>query len=113
MYDFDKQINRLDSDSIKWNALEQIYGTSDLLPMWVADMDFLSPSQITQALIHRAEHGIFGYGFLPEHTNHVIKNWVKKRYHWEIDEEWLVPSAGVVNAIAMAIQSLTNVETGS
>ena len=84
-----------------------IYGTEDILPMWVADMDFASPYQIKEALMKRVEHGIFGYGVPSSEINTVVKHWVKRRYKWDIKEEWLIPSSGVVTSIAFAIQALT------
>jgi cysteine-S-conjugate beta-lyase len=107
MFDFDEQINRLNTDSVKWNGIKMIYGTEDILPMWVADMDFASPHQIKEALMKRVEHGIFGYGVPSSEINTVVKHWVKRRYKWDIKEEWLIPSSGVVTSIAFAIQALT------
>jgi cysteine-S-conjugate beta-lyase len=107
MFDFDEQINRLNTDSVKWNGIKMIYGTEDILPMWVADMDFASPYQIKEALMKRVEHGIFGYGVPSSEINTVVKHWVKRRYKWDIKEEWLIPSSGVVTSIAFAIQALT------
>jgi cysteine-S-conjugate beta-lyase len=107
MFNFDEQINRLNTDSVKWNGIKMIYGTEDILPMWVADMDFASPYQIKEALMKRVEHGIFGYGVPSSEINTVVKHWVKRRYKWDIKEEWLIPSSGVVTSIAFAIQALT------
>lgn len=107
MYDFEQQINRLNTDSAKWNALKIFYGTEDILPMWVADMDFASPPEIQEALRKRVEHGLFGYGLASEDMKMAVINWMKKRFQWEIEKEWLVPSSGVVMALAFTIQTLT------
>ncbi|MCU9612766.1 pyridoxal phosphate-dependent aminotransferase [Caldibacillus lycopersici] len=104
---FHDQINRLNTNSVKWDGLKNVFGSEDLLPMWVADMDFASPLVIKNSLIKRAEHGVFGYGIPPENVPLTVKNWVLKRYHWSITEEWLLPSSGVVTAIAFSIQALT------
>ncbi|NCU17652.1 MalY/PatB family protein [Pallidibacillus pasinlerensis] len=109
MFNFDEHINRLNTDSVKWNATKAVYGTDDILPMWVADMDFASPPHIKEALMKRVEHGIFGYGMPSSQLNTVISNWVANRYKWEIKENWLMPSSGVVSAIGFAIQALTEV----
>ncbi|WAA11822.1 MalY/PatB family protein [Fervidibacillus halotolerans] len=105
--DFDKIIERKNTDSIKWCGMEKIFGTNDLLPMWVADMDFSPPLEILEALKERINHPVFGYSMLKESTFTTIQQWMKKRYHWEISESWVLPSHGVVTSIAFSIQALT------
>lgn len=108
MFDFNQVIDRLNTDSVKWNGMNHIYQTDDLLPMWVADMDFAAPNAVKEAIINRAEHGIFGYSIPSAQFHQTIKNWVQKRYLWEIQDNWIIPSPGVVTGIAFAIQALTN-----
>ena len=106
MVNFDQLIDRRNSDSSKWNGMKPLYGTNDLLPMWVADMDFAAPEEVTNALSKRVSHGVFGYavrGNWPE----AVRKWMKKRHGWDISEGWLLPSPGVVSAIAFSIQALT------
>lgn len=107
MTDFDKVIDRKNTDSNKWNAMEKVYGTNDLLPMWVADTDFEPPRQVKDALLKRVEHGVFGYAQASDGLFTAVKNWVDKRYHWAISLDWLLPSFGVVSSISFAIQALT------
>ena len=107
MYDFEQQINRLNTDSVKWNALKAVYDAEDILPMWIADMDFASPPEIQEALRKRVDHGLFGYGIASDDMKTAVKDWMKNRFSWEILEEWLLPSSGVVSAIAFSIQALT------
>ncbi|RDI36919.1 cystathionine beta-lyase [Falsibacillus pallidus] len=104
---FDEQINRQNTSSVKWDALKNVFGKEDLLPMWVADMDFRPPSAVIDALKERLEHGMFGYTFVPDHAAASIQEWVSKRHGWTIDTEWIMYSPGVVPALGMAIQALT------
>lgn len=105
---FDMEIDRKNSDSVKWNGMKHLYGTNDLLPMWVADMDFQAPQQVIQALMDRIQHGVFGYALSSRTITEAIINWTKKRYKWDIKEEWIVLCSGVVKSIAFSIQALTN-----
>lgn len=106
-YDFDSIVERKNTASLKWDWMRNIYGREDLLPMWVADTDFLSPPEIIEALQKRTEHGVFGYGIPPKTMFSAVTNWVEKRYGWKIKESWLIESPGVVTALAFAIQGLT------
>ncbi|RLQ96489.1 MalY/PatB family protein [Falsibacillus albus] len=105
---FNEQIDRKDTSSVKWDALRNVYGKHDLHPMWVADMDFRPPAAVTEALKERIEHGLFGYTFIPDHAALSIQEWVSKRHKWKIEKEWLLYSPGVVPALGMAISALTN-----
>lgn len=107
MYNFDYVIERKGTDAVKWGGLTSIYGADDLLPMWVADMDFPAPPEVIEALEQRIRHGVFGYGMASFEFYQSIRNWVQKRYHWSIEDEWIIPSSGVVTALAFAIQALT------
>ena len=82
-YDFDKKINREKSSSVKWD-LRETRGGNDLLPMWVADMDFKSPVEVINALVKRAEHGIFGYTYASDAYKEAVVKWMQKRNGWEI-----------------------------
>ncbi|MFZ0597238.1 MAG: MalY/PatB family protein [Flavobacterium sp.] len=102
-YNFDEVIARKDSDSIKWDEVP--FG--EVLPMWIADMDFKSAPAILNALQKRVDHGIFGYTAIPEAFYAAIMKWWKKRYGFTLEKEWLVPVSEVIPALSAAIQSLS------
>lgn len=79
----------------------------DLLPLWVADMDFKTSSYVQDALIRQAEHGIFGYSDGRESYFEAVKNWMKSRYDWEVSESWLLKTPGIVFALGMAVKAFT------
>lgn len=105
-YNFDELINRKGTDSKKWNNLTEDYGSEDLLPMWVADMDFQSPPEVIDALKERVEHGIFGYPFIADSVYDSIINWAKKRYDWDIKKEWILFTPGVVVGLNIGIKEI-------
>jgi len=102
-YNFDEIISRKDSGSIKWD--ETPFG--EVLPMWIADMDFKSAPAILNALQERVDHGIFGYTEIPNAFYDAIIRWWKKRYGFKLEKEWLIPVSGVIPALSAAIQSLS------
>ncbi|HAQ06896.1 MAG TPA: cystathionine beta-lyase [Bacillus bacterium] len=105
--DFDKVVDRNDSASVKWDATENVFGTGDVLPMWVADMDFHPPEAVIQAIKGRIDHGVFGYTFVPFSVSEAIMDWVKERHGWEIEKPSIVYSEGVVPSISTAIRAFT------
>jgi len=98
---FDKLIDRRNTNSYKWDEY------SDVLPMWVADMDFETAPCITEALRRRVEHGIFGYTFVPDSYYEAIINWFQRRHHWTIQQDWIQYTTGVVPALSCVIKALT------
>lgn len=106
-YDFSKQISRQNTASVKWDRNDIVFGTSDVLPMWVADMDFAPPKEVTAALKDRLEHGIYGYTYVPDTATEAMQAWLSKRHHWNIQPSWVLYSPGVVPTIGMAVQTLT------
>ncbi len=100
-YNFDQIIERRGTDSVKWHA----YG-ENILPLWVADMDFVSPEPVRQALLNRIEHGIFGYPYEAQQLRQVIVQWIDERYAWQVQPEWLVLVPGVVTGFNMAAHML-------
>ena len=106
-YDFDKLIERRGTNSYKWDFAEQFVGEKDALPVWVADMDFQSPPPIIEALKQRVEHGVFGYTAVPDSCYEAIISWMKRRHDWEIEQEWIVFTAGVVPAFFWAVKAYT------
>ena len=103
MYDFDQLLNRRGSHSVKWDEPEQ----EGVIPMWVADMDFVAAPAIQEALRKRVEHGVFGYTLVPDAYYDAIVNWFGRYHHWTIDRQDIIYTTGVVPAISCAIQALT------
>ncbi|MGM5629602.1 PatB family C-S lyase [Apibacter raozihei] len=103
-YNFDQIINRKNSDSLKYGVLKDRFGRDDLLPLWVADMDFLSPPEITQALAQRVEEGVFGYSYASSDYYQSIINWQKKQHQWEVKKEEISYIPGVVKGIAFVLE---------
>jgi len=101
--DFNKIIDRSETNSIKWDRFKE----KDALPLWVADMDFQSPPKVIDALVKRAEHGIFGYTSIPDEYYESIQNWYKKRQSWDIEASDIIYTPGVVTALAAGIQAFT------
>ncbi len=104
---FDKKVNRAGSDSIKYANLTKRYGSDEVIPMWVADMDFKSAFKIRKALENRAKEGVFGYPYNDNSIYDSIYSWQKRRYEWDIKKGSISLASGVVNSIAFIIQAFT------
>ena len=102
-YSFDKIIDRRGSGDLKHGVLQERYGRDDLLPLWVADMDFETPPFITEAIRERLNHSLFGYTVVPEELWTTIIQWVHDHHQWDIRREWLTYIPGIVKGIGMAI----------
>ena len=102
-YSFDKIIDRRGSNDLKHSVLQERYGRDDLLPLWVADMDFETPPFITEALRQRLDHSLFGYTVVPEELWSTIIQWVRDHHQWEVRREWLTYIPGIVKGIGMAV----------
>lgn len=102
-YSFDKIVDRRSSGDLKHGVLQERYGRSDLLPLWVADMDFETPPFITEALRQRLDHSLFGYTVVPEELWDVIIQWTLEHHGWQVQREWLTYIPGIVKGIGMAI----------
>lgn len=102
-YDFDKVIDRSGSDDLKHEVLAERYGRADLLPLWVADMDFETPAFITDALKKRLEHSLFGYTIEPHDYWPTVQKWIKDHHQWDVKREWLSYIPGIVKGIGMVI----------
>lgn len=107
-YDFDKIVDRSGSHCLKYDALLDFYGRNDLIPMWVADMDFETPDFIIDALKRRLEHPILGYTLAYDGYWQSIIGWLKKRHNWQVEREWLCYIPGIVKGIGMAINAFTS-----
>ncbi|MCP4396235.1 MAG: putative C-S lyase [bacterium] len=107
-YDFDRAIERRGTSSYKWDLTEKLVGEKDALPLWVADMDFQSPVPVIHALRQRVEHGIFGYTTVPDSCYETIIKWMERRHGWEIKQEWIVFTAGIVPAFFWTVKAYTS-----
>ncbi len=107
-YNFDEVVDRRGTNSEKWDsaAMQKI---DDLLPMWVADMDFKSPEFIVNALKKRLEHHVLGYSFREEEYEQVVANWQNKRNGWDVDPQWVTFSPGVVASLSISILAFTDI----
>lgn len=108
-YNFDEIIDRRDTDCIKYDRCPEIFGTNDLLPMWVADMDFRTPDVVFQAIEERSKHPVFGYTIPPKDYYTIISNWIKNLHNWETKEEWIGFLPGIVPGLSFAVQIFTEV----
>lgn len=107
MGNFDEVIDRNGTNSVKWDYAETLFGSKDVIPMWVADMDFQAPKEVNEALMKRAEHGIYGYTYVDSGIKRAIVKWMENRHQWSIKPEWLTFSNGVITSLNMAIQAFT------
>lgn len=106
-YNFDEIIDRRGTESVKWDAVGERWGRNDLLPMWVADMDFRTPPFVMEALRKRLDHEVLGYTFACEAWHTSIINWVQQRYGWTVTRDMLTFTPGIVRGLAFAIQCFT------
>lgn len=110
MSSFEQVIDRRKTRSVKWDLMELVYGiedASDILPMWVADMDFAAPKAVTDALHERIEHPIYGYSYMCEGCKTAVQTWLSSRHGWQTQTEWMVFHHGVVPAIASVVETFT------
>ncbi len=105
-YNFDNTIDRRGTGAIKTDALKEVFGHEDLIPLWVADMDFETPGFITDALRERLEHSVFGYTSQPADYWPTVKKWIADHHQWEVECEWMTYIPGIVKGIGMVINAL-------
>lgn len=106
-YNFDEIIDRSGTNCIKTDKLNTVFGRSDLTPLWVADMDFLSPPAVTEALTKRTEHGVFGYTMDYDSYYNSIMGWLDRKHDYKVEKEELTFVPGVVKGFAFAIDTFT------
>lgn len=106
-YCFDKVVDRSGSGDLKHGALLPRWGRDDLLPLWVADMDFETPKFITDALKKRLEHSLFGYTVMPEEFWTSIINWIREHHQWNVRREWMSFIPGIVKGIGLVVNIFT------
>lgn len=105
--DFDTIIDRKNTDCLKYDFAKRRGMPEDVLPLWVADMDFKTSSYVEDALAERARHGIFGYSESQTPYFEIVRDWMKRHHDWEVKEPWLIKTPGVVFALAMAVKAYT------
>lgn len=101
-FDFDTPISRIGSHCEKYDARERIFGTAEVQPLWVADMDFAAPPAVTAALVARAQHPIYGYTEAPDSLYAAIQHWLNSRHQWSVTHEDILLTAGVVGSLHAA-----------
>ena len=109
---FDEIIQRKGTDCLKYDFAEKRGMPGDVLPLWVADMDFKTSSYVEDAVIERTRHSIFGYSEAQEAYFDALAGWMSRHHNWKIEPEWLIKTPGVVFALAMAVKAYTEVGDG-
>ncbi len=119
MPDLNQEIDRTGTGSIKWEYLykdkelvfgdhtHKKHGRERILPLWVADMDFPVPEAVTKAIIHRAQHPVFGYTFPSDNYFEAVINWIERRNNWKIERDWITLTPGVVSAFNFAVKAFS------
>lgn len=106
-YNFDKLIDRKGTSTFKYEFCSYYFGSNDVLPLWVADMDFETPDFIMKEVVKRAQHPVLGYTIPPKTMNKTIANWMKRHHNWEVHDKWIKFMSGVLPSIAVALQTFT------
>lgn len=110
MTDFNTYIERTGTKSVKWDGAEAMFQSTDVLPMWIADMDFKAPEAVNQALVDRAKHGVYGYTLIDDDVRYPIIDWLNKRHQWPVDANTLSFSPTVVASIDVALRTFSEPE---
>lgn len=106
-YDFDEIVPRKDTDCVKYDNVKEIFGTEEIIPMWVADMDWKTPPFIIDAIHKQLDHGVLGYSICSSRWKPAIQSWVSRHYGWKVEPEEIAFVGGIVPAIAFALQCFT------
>lgn len=106
-FDFDREINREGTHSVKYDGRQAMFGKADVIPAWVADMDFAAPPAVTRALTERAQHPIYGYTVFPDSLYDALIDWLQRRHGWTVHRDWIVMCPGVVPSINAAVMAFT------
>lgn len=107
-FDFDTSIPRENTNAVKFDGRKYYFGTEDVTPLWVADMDFAVPECVTRALQERVNHPVFGYTLYPESLYQSIINWFERRHQWTIERDWILMAPGVVPSLFAAVKAFAN-----
>lgn len=106
-YDFDRLVDRHNTHSYKWDQSEKLFGDPDLLPLWVADMDFPSPPAVREAIVRRASQGIYGYTIKSETAVSALTDWFRDRHGWDIRPSTITDCPGIVTALSLAVEQFS------
>ncbi|MPM33672.1 Cystathionine beta-lyase PatB [bioreactor metagenome] len=106
-YNFDKTVNRINNNSAKWNEMEKNFGKNDLLPMWIADMDFETAPEILEEMKNKLDQKIFGYVSRPDSYYQSAIDWSKKRYNYDIEPTSIIHSPGVIPTISILLKNFS------
>lgn len=106
-YNFDETIDRCNTGSMKWDFCEKYLDADDVLPMWVADMDFQAPAPVIDAVMKKAEHGVYGYAEESNSFYEAAARWQQRRHNWQVKTDWLQFSPGIVPAVHLLVQTFT------
>ena len=108
MYNFDEIIDRRNTNAVKLERCNALFGTEDLLPLWVADMDFRTPEFILNAIQERLQHPVLGYSMTPKEFYPLMQKWITDHHNWPVKREWIGFLPGIVPGLSFAVQSLTS-----
>ncbi len=111
-FNFDLEIARDGTASVKHDGRAAYFGTPDVLPLWVADMDFAAPQAVTSALAERAAHPVYGYTFYPDSLYDALIAWLKNRHGWEVQRDWIMMAPGVVPSLFATVMACTLQDQG-
>ncbi|HYA48759.1 MAG TPA: PatB family C-S lyase [Burkholderiales bacterium] len=106
-YDFDKIVDRTETESLKWVYPRKVLKVEDALPLWVADMDFAAPPAVVEAIERRAAHGIYGYPLVPPSFYAAAIAWLGRRHGWEVQKAWMAKTPGIVPALNYCVRAFT------
>jgi len=106
-YNFDEIIDRRNTGAVKVDRCKALYGSEDVLPLWVADMDFRTPDFIFEAIRERCEHPILGYSMPPKEFYPSLISWINEHHNWQVKRQWIGFLPGIVPGLSFAVQSLT------
>jgi cystathionine beta-lyase len=104
-HDFNSDINRAGTASLKYDGRQTMFGAAEVIPLWVADMDFAAPPAVARALAERAAHPIYGYTVYPDSLYESLIDWLSRRHDWEVQREWIVMCPGVVPSLHAAVMA--------
>lgn len=104
-FDFSRDINRSGTASLKYDGRQSMFGAAEVIPLWVADMDFAAPPAVTEALAARAAHPVYGYTIYPDSLYQALIHWLRQRHGWEVQREWIVMCPGVVPTLHAAVMA--------
>jgi cystathionine beta-lyase len=111
-FDFDRIIPRVGTDALKWDGRRGVFGSEDVLPLWVADMDFAAPEAVTRALAARAAHPIYGYSLFSDAVYESLIHWLQERHGWQIERDWILMAPGVVPSLHAAVLAFAEAGEG-